>query len=298
MRRTSVNRNPLVWFVACGWLGTSTLTGGAILADEPTPGLQPSAIQRAVLDRDWPTAEKLAGQLISREPNLSTSYLLRAEILLSQGKFAASLPDWDRAVELKPDDVALLQKRGEVRFQAGQIAASTQDFDRAIKLRPTLEAGHWQRGINYYYQGQWEQGRKQFEQYQNVDDNDVENVVWRAMCMARDPQFGWSKAAADLWKVRHDRRVPLMVVHQLFADKVTPQDVLAAVDAGNPNEQELLSRRFYAHLYLGLYYDCKQQPDQALPHLELAAGKYRLPGYMADVASVHLNLLKKSALSK
>ncbi|MGC4006573.1 MAG: hypothetical protein QM811_27005 [Pirellulales bacterium] len=131
-----------------------------------------------------------------------------------------------------------------------------------------------------------------------MDDNDVENVVWRAMCMARDPNLGWDKAAADLWKVKLDRRVPLMVVHKLFADKATPEDVLKAVDEGDPSPQELLSRRFYAHLYLGLYYDCRKDPKTALKHLKLAAGEYKLPGYMAEVATVHGGILKDAATPK
>jgi lipoprotein NlpI len=289
MRRLS-RKYSWVWLAACGWLGTCS---PAVL-----PAQQPDlarSIQQAVLQADWPTAEALAKQLIEREPNRSIGYLLRGRLLTQQRKYEAALPDYDSTLRLDPS-AELYNERGSVRFQAGRITAALEDFDKAIGDRPELDAGHWQRGICYYYLERWEEGRKQFERYQRVDDNDVENVVWRAMCMARDPIIGWQGAAKDLWPVRHDRRVPLMVVHQLFADQATPQAVLDAVTAGEPEEQELLSRQFYANLYLGLYYDCRKQPDLALPYLEAAAGKYLLPGYMGEVAVIHAARLRAAKM--
>ena len=247
----------------------------------------------AMKKEDYDKAEEHATALIKLgTEGPAVTYNRRAYTYLARDKFAAAAADLAEAQKVfsTPDRINFL---GTIRYQAGQLIEALADFDRAIKLEPRLEAGHWQRGIVYYDLGQWENGRKQFEQYQGVDDNDVENVVWRAMCMARDPKFGWEKAAGDLWKVKHDRRVPLMVVHQLFADKATEADVLKAVDEGNPGEAELLSRRFYAHLYLGLYHEVRGNKTEALKHLELASGKYKLPGYMAEVARVHVGLLKE-----
>jgi len=261
-------------------------------AAEPAKPISTAAIQAALARADFDEATKLATQLIAEHPGQLLPLQIRARINVDREQFAAAVPDLEAATKLNP--VAdLINYLGTIRYQAGQLPESLADFDRAIKLDPKLEAGHWQRGIVYYDLGQWENGRKQFEQYQGVDDNDVENVVWRAMCMARDPKLGWAKAAGDLWKVKHDRRVPLMVVAELFADKATEADVLKAVDEGKPGEGELLSRRFYAHLYLGLYHEVRGNKAEALKHLELAAGKYKLPGYMAEVARVHVGLMKK-----
>ena len=232
--------------------------------------------------------------MIAENPELAAPLWFRAKLAINLEQFALAVPDIEAAIKMEnPPSGYSISYLAAARYQAGQLKEALADFDRSIKLSPELEAGNWQRGIVYYDLGQWENGRKQFEQYQGVDDNDVENVVWRAMCMARDPKLGWEKAAGDLWKVKHDRRVPLMVVHQLFADKATEADVLKAVDEGNPGEEELLSRRFYAHLYLGLYHEVRGNKSEALKHLELASGKYKLPGYMAEVARVHVGLLKE-----
>ncbi len=261
--------------------------------EEPAP-VTTAAIKQAIVQNKLDEARTLATRMIAEQPQSYTPLWIRAKIAIDLEQFALAIPDLEAGEKLLREPSAeSINYLGTIRYQAGQLKEALADFDRAIKLEPELEAGHWQRGIVYYDLGQWENGRKQFEQYQGVDDNDVENVVWRAMCMARDPQFGWAKAAGDLLKVKHDRRVPLMVVHQLFADKATEADVMKAVDEGNPGEAELLSRRFYAHLYLGLYHEVRGNKTEALKHLELASGKYKLPGYMAEVARVHVGLLKE-----
>lgn len=261
--------------------------------EEPAP-VTKADISQALVEKKYDKARALATRMIAENPQLAAPLWFRAKIALDLEQFSLAIPDLEAAIKMEsPPNGYSINYLGQARYQSGQLKEALADFDRAIKLNPELEAGHWQRWIVYYDLGQWENGRKQFEQYQGVDDNDVENVVWRAMCMARDPQLGWAKAAADLWKVKHDRRVPLMVVHQLFADKATEADVMKAVDEGDPGEEELLSRRFYAHLYLGLYHEVRGNKPEALKHLELASGKYKLPGYMAEVARVHVGLLKK-----
>jgi hypothetical protein len=49
---------------------------------------------------------------------------------------------------------------------------------------------------------------------------------------------------------------------------------------------------FYAHLYLGIYYEVAGDKTKALEHLTLAE-KGRISHYMGDVAHVHAELLRK-----
>ena len=98
---------------------------------------------------------------------------------------------------------------------AGQIKRSIDDFDRFVELKPQQEPHHWKRGISYYYAGRYDDGRRQFEGYQTVDDNDVENAVWRYLCMARS--LGVQAARDAILKIKHDRRVPMMEVYALYS---------------------------------------------------------------------------------
>ena len=77
--------------------------------------------------------------------------------------------------------------------------------------------------------GQYAAGRKQFEGYQTVDSNDVENAVWRFLCMAHSD--GVAAARDDLLKIKHDRRVPMMEIYAMFAGRTTPDQVLVTTGA-------------------------------------------------------------------
>ena len=125
--------------------------------------------------------------------------------------------------------------------------------------------------------------------------NDVENAVWHYLCVAR--KSGAEEARKSLLKIGHDRRVPLMQVYALFQGKATPENVLAAVREGAPTPDELRSRLFYAHLYLGLYADSTGDKKKALEFMKQAAEEAprpnNVPNYMGDVARVHRDILMK-----
>jgi len=86
--------------------------------------------------------------------------------------------------------------------------------------------------------------------------------------------------------------VPMMLVYKLFKGDAKPEEVLASVEEGKVTDEQRKQRRFYAHLYLGLYYESEGDRAKALEHLKIAA-KDRIGHYMGDVAVVHAGLLAK-----
>ena len=226
-----------------------------------------------------------ASQAISANPRDQQAYRDRAALYAAADNHEKAIEDYDRLLELDPQSAEAFDQRGSQYFMLGHIARSVDDFDRAIKLRPEQEPWHWKRGISYYYAGRFEDGRRQFEGYQTVDDNDVENAVWRYLCMARGR--GVAAAREDLLSIKQDGRVPMMEVYSLYAGKATPEDVLAAARNGSPSPAALNERLFYAHLYLGLYYDAAGDTAAAQKHLATAAESHRIGHYMWNVAEVH-----------
>ena len=215
----------------------------------------------------------------------------RAALYAALDDSVRAIEDLDRAMSVGEPSTALYDARGSEYFKLGKIENSIADFDRAIKLKPEEEPWHWKRGISYYYAQQWDAGRRQFEGYQSVDDNDVENAVWRFLCMAR--KSGVEAARADMLKIRRDPRVPMMEIYELYAGRLKPGDVLAAAEAGSPTTDELNARRFYAHLYLGLYHEVSGEPVLAKKHIDLARS-HRIGHYMWNVADVHARRLPSS----
>jgi lipoprotein NlpI len=80
-------------------------------------------------------------------------------------------------------------------------------------------------------------------------------------------------------------------VLELFAGKIRPQDVIDAAEKAGLEGDRLTAARFYARLYVGLYYEAEGDRARAKEHLTAAVEKHKVPGYMGDVARVHLRTL-------
>ena len=166
-------------------------------------------------------------------------------------------------------------------FERGQIDQSVATFNQLIAVAPRAMPQLWQRGIALYYAGRYDDCRKQFEAHRTVNPDDVENAAWHYLCVARAESPARAKAA--LLPVGPDARVPMKQVYELFKGAMTPEQVMSAGGTS-------LSGQFYAHLYLGLYYEAMGDANRARAALETAANdRFRSSGgYMHMVARVHV----------
>jgi lipoprotein NlpI len=233
----------------------------------------------------------LASKSIETAPKDVRPYFLRGSFHLGLRKNKEAIADFDKCLELDAKFATAYQQRGCAHFKLAEIDKALADFDRFLELRPEARPSHWQRGIALYYAAKYKEGAEQFQAGEKDFADDVENAVWHYLCNAR--VNGADKARAALLVIKPDRRVPMMVVYDLFAGKAKPEDVLAAVEKGKPKGPELKSRQFYGHLYLGLYYDSAGDKKKAKEHLEKAGADDKIGGYMGDVARVHLKLMLK-----
>lgn len=210
--------------------------------------------------------------------------LEKASALIRRHQHAAAVEALDAVLAQQPTLAPAYYLRGASRFRSGDAAGSVADFERYIELEPKAEARLWELGISYYYEQKFAQGARQFDLYQTFYSEDVENAFWKWMCVAGDKDL--AAAGKTLLPIRRDRRPPLMTVYALIQGKAKPEEVLADADKADSDES-----RFFAHLYLGLYYDTLGKPAEAKKHIALAAGKYYEPHYMGDVAKAHARKL-------
>jgi lipoprotein NlpI len=228
--------------------------------------------------------------ILAQEPD-AREHVKRGRSLDAMDKHAEAAAEFRKAIDLDSRLADAYHLLGLSLFKMAKVADSIAAFDKYIELNPKAKVSHWQRGISYYYAGRYDDGRAQFEGYQTFDSNDVENAVWRYLCMAR--KDGVAKARADLLKIGNDKRVPMRQIYDLFAGQLKPDDVLAAARAGEPGKEQLNRQLFYAHLYLGLYYETEGDRQRALEHLNRATDEHRMGHYMWDVARVHRDILRK-----
>ena len=181
--------------------------------------------------------------------------------------------------------------RAAVDFENGRIVESVAGFDAVARLIPDEAPQLWQRGIALYYVGRYRDCRAQFESHRTVNPDDVENAAWHFLCVARAESA--EKARAALLPVGPDPRVPMRQIYQMFRGTLTSEDVLAAAGA-RPVSQ------FYAHLYVGLYFDALGNKDRAFEHITAAAADRFAPvgGFMHTVARIHLGMLQGAGARK
>jgi lipoprotein NlpI len=286
------------WWFCTAWTGFSVLLGlvecPKAFAQTGQPSTLPSLQEAdAALKGHQPAeAVRIATQLIQNAPKDHRPVFLRATAYDLLHEYPKALADYTAGLELDPKVAFGYQNRGAVYFRLSRFAESVADFDKLIELLPSEAPQLWQRGISLYYAGRYEDGRKQFEQHQTVNPYDVENAVWHFLCVARASSI--DKARAALIPIERDARVPMMKVHALFAGRAQPEDVLVAARAGQPSAAELDNRLFYAHLYLGLYYDALGELQAAREHIYKAATDFKADHYMGDVARVHAQLLRQA----
>ena len=201
--------------------------------------------------------------------------------------YSAALDAYDATIKQSPELAEAYYWRGRTYFCLGQVKEAVADFDHYIKLAPKFAPQQWERGIAQYYAGDFTGGAKQFEVYQTYHDNDVENSVWRYLCVARDK--GVAEAQKTMLPIQNDTRVPMMQIYDLYRGKLKPEDVLKAANADAPSEAAKNSRLFYAHLYLGLWYEAAGKSELAAKHVQTAES-HKIGHYMWDVARVHNEL--------
>ena len=247
--------------------------------------------QFGMLDSGHGDTDGAVDEALALDPESQEALLARADMHEKAGSFGKALADLDVLVAANPDVSELLQRRGVTRFFHGDMKGAIADFDAYLKVYPGRAPHHWQRGLAYYYAGEFDKGVAQFEIHQDVNSSDVENAVWHFLCVNK--LEGFDAAQKKLIPIKGDSRVPMAEVHQLFAGEATPEDVLAAAEAGGPGADELRNRLCYAHQYLGLYWEAKGDAEKSLEHMRKSAVDYSMPHYMGEVSRVHLRVRRK-----
>ena len=248
----------------------------------------PESLLRAVnvvARTNLPAALALCDKAVTASPSNAQPYSVRARLLESALRYDDAVRDLTAALKLEPKHAPYWQGRGEMNFKAGHFAASVADFDRVIEFAPDQAPHHWQRGISLYYAKRFTDGRKQFESHLTVNPNDVENAAWHFLCAARETSV--TNARAILVPAGPDGRVPMQQVDALYRGTGTVEQVLAT--ARNSRSRD---GTFYAHLYLGLYFDALGNAAKAREYIKLAAEDPTSAHYMGDVARVHWRTLQ------
>jgi tetratricopeptide (TPR) repeat protein len=89
------------------------------------------------------------------------------------GEYEAALADFDRAIELAPDDAWAITRRGVVHWSLRKYAAALADLDRAIELDPDYKWGFAVRGFTYGALEQYSEALVDFDRAIELDPDEA-----------------------------------------------------------------------------------------------------------------------------
>jgi lipoprotein NlpI len=268
----------------------ATLTMTALSAADDDAKMLLEEATKAFQDGKFPDAAALAEKAAKADAKSSQAPFLAGSAYSRMRNQEAAIKAFTQAIERDPKAVIAHDRRGDAYLKSGKWKEAIADFDIYLEARPKDAPEHWRRGIALYYAGRFDDGRRQFELHRSGNPEDVENSAWHYLCNARanTPK----KAREDLIPVTKDSRVPMAEVLQLYAGKIKPQDVLGAAEKAKLDGEDLKEARFYANLYVALYYESEDDAKKALEHLTTAVEKYKIGHYMWDVGDAHLKMLR------
>ncbi len=274
-----------------GWLSVAAAIAAASLFPATGQETPPDTLDDAVAalrGGDAVEASRIATEWLEREagPNRNALWI-RAMAREELEDYPLAVQDYRLLSQLEAGESRVLLRLGGASFKNGDMLTSIAAFDAAVELDRRLDPQLWQRGIAHYYAGRFRDGARQFEAHRTVNPQDVENSVWHFLCVAATS--GFDKAGDLLIPIQGDARVPMMEIYALFRGAGTVEEVLevaARASSGARRNHPL----FYAHLYLGLYYEALADDRRSAEHIAKAVGLKDGGNYMWHVARVHQTL--------
>jgi tetratricopeptide (TPR) repeat protein len=94
---------------------------------------------------------------------------VRGSIYLELGKSKLALIDFEKGLNLAPNDTSLLINRAQVYREFGQISEALNDLNKAIDINPNLLAAFFNRGSIYFSSGDYQLALVDFEQCINLN---------------------------------------------------------------------------------------------------------------------------------
>lgn len=265
-------------------LGLCVLVASAVRADDL------SDAKKAFEKKEFAKAAELALEAAGAAPKDPEPPFLAGMAYSSLREQAKAAEQFTAVLKIDPKLAAAHDRRGDANLKLGKWKEAVADFDAFLKENPKFLPEHWRRGIALYYAGEHKKGVEQFETHKTANPEDVENAVWHYLCNVK--VVGKEKSVAALIDVTKDSRVPMAEIQRLFAGKLKPEDVLAKADTTKDGTREGTSARFYANLYVALWYEAEGNAKKVKEHLTTAVEKYKVPDYMWDVGNAHLKSLR------
>jgi tetratricopeptide (TPR) repeat protein len=102
-------------------------------------------------------AEQLMRQYLKRLPSDATAYFTLGRILQTMGRDAEARAEFERSIELEPQQTESLYQLGEIDLEQGNLSTATTRFEKVVAADPRHEGAFTGLGIVAYRQKQYKE---------------------------------------------------------------------------------------------------------------------------------------------
>lgn len=150
--------------------------------------------------RVWKNSVSLWTAVIQKEPtNAPRAYTNLGSALSAEGRFSEAIDNFDKALQLDPDDFLAYSNRGSVLEKTGRFSEALADFDRAIGRNPKGRIAYFNRGSTLAKMGKFEEAIMDFDRVIALAPDDYLAYSSRAAAFERIGEI--DKAISDLDRV-------------------------------------------------------------------------------------------------
>ena len=214
-----------------------------------------------------PKAEAAARKALAIDPNLADAHAALAHSLLHQWKLADAGREFQRALELNPNNTAFYFTYGEYLTALGRFDAAVAAANEALKLDPlsteSFSLMAWANYVKRDYEHQLAAGEKALQ----IDPNDVSGI-WH-IATAHLYQGKYPEAIAEFRKaaaVSDDDPIALSGLAAAYARSGNRADALKVID----QMQQQSAQRYVSPLHIATAYGEVGDMDQAFAWMDKA----------------------------
>ncbi len=230
-----------------------------------------------------PSLAELLDKWVQEVPYFGDARRLRGRVFEDLREHQKALDDYDCSVALEPGRGVDQLFRGNVLFKLEKFKESVAAYDIYTKGNKRRSASCWQRGLAWYYLGLFKEGKEQFEGYHSVDDLDIENGIWRYLCIAEAKDLDEAKKTFLPYPTKV--RPPFPTLHKLYAGNGEPEEVIKEAKDRASSKESLNRNLFYGHYYIAKYYEVIREFEKANKEIDIAL-KHKIPHFMWDCAKI------------
>jgi len=268
-------------------------TGQGALAEreyESAIALDPDLVEARIgiaaalgLQGRFDSADEAYRAAVRQRPRYWAVYDAYGAFLLGRNRLPEAIAQFQRGVELAPDNAALLSNLGVSQFLSGDFVEAADAFRRSVDLAPTAE-GYTNSGTTNYYAGRYDDAVAMFEQATRLEPSDYR--LWgnlgdgyRRVPGKADLAVGAYARAADLSRAALGVNPDSAVTRALLAYFLVRQGRHQQAATELETARATPGGDVYSHYYAALVY--KELGDVAAAVVE--AGRALELGYPATL---------------